>query len=285
MDASQQFHHVILTRFNCCYSINPKDREIAIRTRPGWLEERFVLFERYCLPSVLAQSTHDFRWHIYFDRHTPALYLERARSGLAGRSNFIIKLCDIYGSETLQTDLPVDLDSTRNWLVTTRLDNDDGLHRDFVKRLHEQVRVASREALNFPWGIVYRNGALYLGRQESNSFISVSEPFKDIRTVTCARHNEMGRWFPVRDIGAGPAWMQVIHGSNVSNKVRGWRVARSKIPSGFEAIVSHDMARESGSDFGIAVENATLGVGRWVRDQLADFWREKIAHPLGVTTP
>jgi len=45
------------------------------------------------------------------------------------------------------------------------------------------------------------------------------------------------------------------------------------------------MARESGSDFGIAVENATLGVGRWVRDQLADFWREKIAHPLGVTTP
>jgi hypothetical protein len=284
MDASQQFHHVILTRFNCSYSRDPADREIAIRARPGWLEERFVLFERYCLPSVVAQSTHDFRWHVYFDRNTPAQYLERARNGLAGRSNFMIKLCDLYGSETVQADLPGDLGSTRKWLVTTRLDNDDALYRDFVKQLHGQVRVGSKEALNFPWGIVYRNGALYLSRQESNSFVSVSEPFEGIQTVTCAPHNEIGRRFPVRDIGSGPAWMQVIHGSNVSNKVRGWRVARSKIPSGFEAIVGQNIAPEAGSDLGIAVENATLGVGRWVRDQFAEFWREKIARPPGVTS-
>jgi hypothetical protein len=43
-------------------------------------------------------------------------------------------LAVVYGSETVHADLPVDLDGSRTWLVTTRLHNDEGLHRDFVKR-------------------------------------------------------------------------------------------------------------------------------------------------------
>src|SRR5271165_6215499 len=191
MVATQRFDHVILTRFNCSYSRSPNDPEIAIRGRHGWLEERFELFERYCLPSVIAQSAQDFRWHIYFDRHTPDQYLERIRNDIAGHSNIMIRLCDIYGSETVQADLPIDIESPRGWLVTTRLDNDDGLRQDFVKRLHEQIQVGKSEALNFPWGVVYRNGRPYLSQQESNAFVSVSEPFKDIRTVLCTRHNEV----------------------------------------------------------------------------------------------
>jgi hypothetical protein len=275
-DRNSQFHHVILTRFNCSYSKSSGDKEIAIRSRPGWLEERFVLFERFCLPSLLAQSTQDFRWHVYFDRHTPHEYLQRASNGFAGQSNFVIKLCDIYGSETVQADLSVDLSDPKTWLVTTRLDNDDGLHRDFVRWLHEAVRAGTEEALNFPEGVIYSGGRSYLSRQASNAFISLSERFRDMRTVLCCPHNEIGRRVRVRDIGEGPAWLQVVHDSNVSNSVRGWRLARSRFPEGFEASVSNSMLAGKDSMLALALENATLGMYRQLRDWAADVRRRTV---------
>ncbi len=50
------FTHLILTRFN----LATPGRESAIRNRPGWLAERFDLFERICLPSVASQTCRDF---------------------------------------------------------------------------------------------------------------------------------------------------------------------------------------------------------------------------------
>jgi Putative rhamnosyl transferase len=280
-DSENPFHHVILTRFNCSNSRSSADREISIRSRPGWLEGRFDLFERFCLPSLHAQSMQDFRWHIYFDRHTPARFLERASNGLAGKTNFFIKLCDIYGSETVQADLPVDLDSSKTWLVTTRLDNDDALHRDFVKRLHEAVRVGVEEAINFPCGVVYAAGRLYRSRQDSNAFISLSESFRTAKTVLCGPHNEMGRSYPVRNLAGGPAWVQVVHGSNVSNAIRGWRFARSQFPDGFESSVSHGVLAGNDSIIALALDNATLGSYRHIRDRMANAWR-KAARSTGV---
>lgn len=61
------FTHVLMTRFN----LATPGRESAIRNRPGWLAQRFDLFERYCLPSVAAQTVRDFKWIIYFDKDTP----------------------------------------------------------------------------------------------------------------------------------------------------------------------------------------------------------------------
>jgi hypothetical protein len=273
MLSAETFHHVILTRFNCSNSRSSNDREIAIRSQPGWLEERFQLFERYCLPSVLAQTNQNFEWRIYFDRHTPPEFLERARRGFAGRPNIRLMLCDIYGSETLQEDLAKDLPGAGGWLVTTRFDNDDALHRQFVERLHREVRPGVRESLNFPLGVVYGRGKAYLSRQESNAFISLSEPFPNFLTVTAAPHNTMGRIAPLRDLEGGPAWMQVVHDLNVSNKLRGTRMPRAKLLSGFESVRLDLNGQDDESQLKMAAENLTLGTARVVMDRVAQVLR------------
>jgi Putative rhamnosyl transferase len=241
------------------------------------MEERFELFERYCLPSVLNQSDQNFTWMIYFDHSTREDYLERARRGVAGRSNCVVKLCSLFGSETHQADLAADLDPSRNWLVTTRLDNDDGLQRDFVKKLHDEVRVGMEEALDFPWGIVLANGVPYLSRQKCNAFISLSESMAGMKTVTYVRHKEMSRRYRVRTVSNDPAWLQSVHGSNVGNKVRGWRIRRTEIPAGFE--VGPALPIDDKSVAGVLLENVTLGVGRQFRDWLADNVVNPIRHP------
>ena len=271
------FHHVILTAFNCVrqkFSLPSYD---AIRDRPGWMEERFDLFERYCLPSVLAQSNQNFTWWIYFDQSTREVYLDRARRGFAGRPNCVIKLCSIFGMETHQADLPAGLDPSRNWVVTTRLDNDDGLQRDFVKKLHEQVRVGSEAALDFPWGIVLANGAPYLSRQKSNAFISLSEPLTGAKGVYAIRHKEMSRRYSVQTVSNDPSWLQSLHGLNYGNKVRGWRIPSAKLPDGFE--VGGQLPPDEKSAASILLENATAGVGRQFRDWLADNVVNPIPHP------
>ena len=153
-----KFRHVILTRFNCRFSRNQTDREMYIRSRPGWLESRFELFERYCLPSVRAQSNQNFVWYIYFDSKTPSHFLERARMSFEQQNNILIKLCNVYTLDTLRFDLMIDLGDACDWLLTTRLDNDDGLHKDFVSHLHREVCFGRREALNFPIGLVFHRG-------------------------------------------------------------------------------------------------------------------------------
>jgi hypothetical protein len=269
MKNGKSFHHFILTRFNCSNSRSSNDREVAIRSRPGWMEERFELFEHYCLPSVLAQTNQDFEWRIYFDRHTPEEHLERARRGFAGRNNIRLMLCDIYGSETVREDLARDLPQTGGWLVTSRFDNDDALHREFVERLQKEVRPGTRESLNFPMGVVYGRGKTYLSRQESNAFISLSEAFPDFQTVISLPHEKMAEIAPVRNIDGGPAWMQVVHDLNVSNKLRGHRLPGAQLLEGFETVNLGPGQGLKDSSLGIAFENLTLVMGRDVRDRFA----------------
>lgn len=263
------FHHIILTRFNCSNSRSSNDREVAIRSRPGWLEGRFELFERYCLPSVLAQTNQNFEWRIYFDRHTPSEFLERARRGIGSADNIRLMLCDIYGSETVREDLARDFPEQNGWLVTTRFDNDDALRRDFVERLREEIRPGTSEAISFTYGVILGGGKTYLSPQESNAFISLSEPLANPQTVIAAPHNEMSRVAPVREVAGPPAWMQVVHDSNVSNKTRGKRLPSSSLLEGFEAVKLGESFGEQDSIFGIAAENLTVGLARNVRDRLA----------------
>ena len=64
---------MILTRFN----LATPGRESTLRNQPGWLAGRFELFERYCLPTLAAQTSRDFRWIVYFDEATPEPFRAR----------------------------------------------------------------------------------------------------------------------------------------------------------------------------------------------------------------
>jgi hypothetical protein len=120
-------------------------------------------------------------------------------------------------------------------VITSRLDNDDGLATDYVRRVHEAFRpVSCKEYLNLTEGFLLSAGKVYRHRDPHNAFVSLVEPVDgEIEGVWTYPHPEIGRHAPVRQIGGGPGWLQVVHGANVSNKVRGWRVPPSAIGDNF----------------------------------------------------
>lgn len=67
----KSFEHLIITRFNL--NLYARDKHDAPTRTERWLAHRFEVFERYCLPSVAAQTNPNFRWLCLFDAATPRL--------------------------------------------------------------------------------------------------------------------------------------------------------------------------------------------------------------------
>ncbi|PWJ12892.1 glycosyltransferase [Jannaschia seohaensis] len=254
--------HVIMTRFN----LATPGRESDLRNRDGWLERRFELFERYCLPSVAAQTETGFAWIVYFDRDTPPVF--RARIEAARR---IIPFVPYYTGLFRSEGWPRSIRETipeADWLLTTHLDNDDALSSDHVARLRAAVDARPRRAGSFNGlhGLVRAGHRLYALRHPTNAFFSLLEPWDAaMRTCQDIGHMRIRRFGPVTQIPGPPGWLQVVHGENVSNKPRG----RLIDPAGHAARFPPD-ALEGVRAPGLAdraLQNGLLGPLRDLRDR------------------
>ncbi|GAA4194867.1 hypothetical protein GCM10022219_18910 [Microbacterium oryzae] len=212
--------HVILTRFN----LPTPGPESLVRAREGWLRERIDLFERYTVPSVSRQTEKGFRWIVYLDPQSPSWLLERlaphVEAGL---------FTALYRESVSWQDVAVDARSltgaSGSILLTTNLDNDDAIADDFVERLQALARRHPRAALFLGRGIIAHGDEVYLRRDDENAFCSVAEPWDAPVTAWRDWHTLLHDHLPVVTDGGRPAWLQVVHGGNVSNRVRGVRVS------------------------------------------------------------
>jgi len=258
--------HVIFTRFN----LATPGHESTIRCRPGWLESRFSLFERYCLPSVAAQDCRDFRWIILFDKDTPAEFRERIER-YRDTQDFYPYYTGLFpGTGWAQAVREVLGDTHESWLLTTPLDNDDSLARDFVSRLQQAVRSAGalrRGAFNMTNGAILANGRLYRCVHKSNAFASWLERYdENMVTIGTIAHMTLAMHGPVTQVGGPAAWLQVVHGENVSNKIRGHRIKADADTWPFPMPILDEIKEDS--RLAIATENLTVGRLRNFRDRL-----------------
>lgn len=212
--------HILLTRFN----LPSKGAESFVRSRDGWLRSRMELFERYCLPSVASQTVKSFNWVIYFDPQSPEWLKTKVRQ-LAETSVFT----PIYRAEVSRQELLQDLREVSGAkhanLMTTNLDNDDGLALDFVQRLQEIPAGPLPTAVFLVHGLIRSDQRIYLRTDRSNAFCSVREDWSSAQTCWATWHNLLRTSMDVIEVGGGPAWLQVIHGANVSNRIRGRRIS------------------------------------------------------------
>jgi hypothetical protein len=214
-----QVDHILLTRFNL-----PSDgMESTIRNQDGWLEGRVRLFEEYCLPSVRAQREQNFAWIIYFDPQSPEwlkAWIETTHPG---------SFTPIFRARVPTDDLRADLESVvpakSRWLMTTNLDNDDGLGRDFVGRLQGTRSEARRAAVYLSRGLIKSADGLFLRTDRHNAFCSVRETWDAPVTCWADWHNRLPLSMPAEVHGGQPSWLQVVHATNVSNRIRGRRVS------------------------------------------------------------
>jgi Putative rhamnosyl transferase len=233
--------HLVLTRFNVRWIVGPHDT--------GWLAHRFDLFERYCLPSMQGQTNREFRWLVFFDEETPEPFRSRIEA-YAAWPVFSPVLIGPPSSEAYNDAIAAHLDGADR-LLTTRLDNDDALARDAVDRLQAAVRQGPREFLNLPVGYVWNRGRLYRHSHPSNAFLSLSEPAEGFRSAWADPHEQASQVAPVRQLGGGPGWLQVIHEHNISNRVRGRRYRHSadRVSETFAVDMRDEAAAETAAGY------------------------------------
>jgi len=224
--------HVILTRFN----LPTPGVESLVRAQEGWLRNRVVLFERYCVPSVLAQSQRRFHWIIYFDPESPGWLKEKvAEYEAAGTFSPIFRTS--VSHDELIADLRSVTGAAGDELITTNLDNDDGLSSDFVDRVQSADTPRPRSAVYLSRGLIKSPDGLFLRTDRHNAFCSVRETWDDPQTCWVDWHDLLPRHMPVLEIAGSPGWLQVVHGGNVSNRIRGALASPITYRAGFSGLI------------------------------------------------
>lgn len=259
------FNHFVLTRFNVRDPRNTGNP--GIRLTPEWLNYRFSLFDRFCYPSVLGQINQDFKWFVYFDAETPAEFKQKIDK-YANWKNFI----PIYLDEPITVKIDrakilEHLDQEAQYVITTRLDNDDAISKHFVEQIHSSFKQQEFEFINFLYGYVWHKQRTYSFEYDSNPFVSLIEKITErtpngFKTIMSTAHSELGA--TAKQIKTEPLWLQVIHEKNISNRVRGIRQPNQKL----------------GNNFLVAPECLPI------EENLLDFWTDRtlsaIRYPIDI---
>jgi hypothetical protein len=227
------YRHLVITTFNVPLTDDVEAN--PARLDPDWLANRFALFEKYCFPSVRSQSNQDFTWVVYFDSRTPAAFREKIQ-GYEAYRNFVPLYADDRFIIT-ERHLGALTRNTR-FLITTKIDNDDAICRDYVRAIQAQFNNQPFVFLNFTRGLVLCNGRLYAYQNFNNPYISLIEATNGFRTVGprddpdvqlvtsepawvngfktayCLNHARVSEIGLATQVSTEPMWLQVIHGRN-----------------------------------------------------------------------
>jgi hypothetical protein len=216
---------VLLTRFNILYATAVDPHVLS----PEWLGPRMRLFRQTTLPSVASQSRLPDAWLVFFDEGTPEATRDEFRQLAARLPLLQAEYCGEFGPKLCAERIGRIMAPDADWLLTTRLDNDDALNRRFIETVQSVARPGVREFINPTYGLIVANGRLYRHRDYSNPFITLSEPAAGCRTVLIDQHGLLARHGPVRQFALPDAWIQVVHGGNLANQVRGVRISPTKV--------------------------------------------------------
>lgn len=201
----EEYLHVIITRFNLG------------QPSPDWIAPRCPLFERFALPSVRSQTSQQFIWLLLGDAETPVEWRLKLESLLSERMEFVWTTRDRAGLWSRIAELRK---TTHTHLLTTRLDTDDAVARDYVTNVQNAARRSGRRYfINLPLGYRWYDGQVTPSRHASNQFISCCEPYDGFATVHCgAKHTRLRQVGPIVQVATpSPAWVYTYHGTNVWN--------------------------------------------------------------------
>lgn len=232
------FSHFIITRFN----VNIYPIDFPPRLEDTWLAPRFEFFKKYCFPSIQSQINQDFEWLMLFDEQTPGYYLKMIKL-FAQYENLTPLYCGEY--ETIMPQVINYMQSKSpdtDWLLTTRLDNDDALSTGFVECLHMLVNSMSEEKLapsdtlyiNFTNGLQYSDGKVYNFSDLTNAFVSLLERRENPHSVFWVDHPAIHDVAPVIQAETAPLWLQHVHETNVYNYIRGDEVEGADLLKNFK---------------------------------------------------
>src|ERR1039458_3569040 len=122
-------YHVLLTRFNIRYATAVDPRVLS----PEWLGPRMQLFRKITVPSVASQSRLPDAWLVFFDEGTPEATRDEFRQLAARMPLLHAEYCGEFGPKLGAERIRRIMAPDAEWLLTTRLDNDDALNPRFIE--------------------------------------------------------------------------------------------------------------------------------------------------------
>ncbi len=226
--APAEILHIILTRFN----VRSGGKEQTLRQHPDWLKQRFELFDQFCFPSVHAQTHKDFKWLVFFDEETPEPFKSKIETYRVC-PQFLPVFVGEWKTGVVPQEINRHITPAHKYLLTTRLDNDDALHAGFMESLRRNVTAATPCFYNFQYGLIYSEGRIFKHIDLSNAFASYFESIDGYQTVWKIQHHLIRESGALAQLTLPDAWLQVIHGRNVSNRVKGRRARTSLLADGY----------------------------------------------------
>ena len=236
----ERFEHYLLTRFSAVLS-----PELASEpAQEAWLRYRLGFFVDACWSSVRSQQGADFTWLVLLDDRCPDDF--RADVETLAEGTFTPVWSHEPWSPSLfgrAIDARADT-APAPWLLTTRLDSDDAIAKDFMAAVQREFTPTDGLFVDFPRGVqIDRTGSTYLYDQLSSPFLTLVErrvPGEAPRTVHTARHARARERGPLREVSAPPMWVQVIHGTNLLNMTVGARISPRVVNERFDLALVYD---------------------------------------------
>jgi len=224
------FDHFVITRFNLKFkSYYREDKNGNFTQTEAWLKRRFELFETYCFPSLQGQSCTNFKWLVLFDKATPIEYKKKIDAYKKQFLNFSPLFLENGETEYIHPCLieAISLFSNEKTqhIITTRIDNDDAFHKDMIKDVQLFYSKNKEEGfLNYNYGIQYDvdTGCAVSMYYENNHFLSRLEGKKNLDTVIIHDHTQIDKVAKIFSVDnkAKPLWIEVVHDSNLTNRIR-----------------------------------------------------------------
>ena len=218
--------HFLATRFNLKVENWKTAKDGSPVLTEKWLEDRFELFEKYCFPSVVNQNNKNFFWFIYFDIDTPSFYKQKINLLFQNQTNF--KAVFIDGVTNLQSTFTKNieelLDEKDEFIITTRLDNDDSIHKNFIDIIQKLAPKKNETVIDVKRGyqieiindiVEYREFNFSF-----NPFLSFVESSKEFDTIFSREHLDWRKEKNIIGYTKTPLWIQVIHERNKLNETR-----------------------------------------------------------------
>jgi hypothetical protein len=254
---------IIITRFNVRFG---KDTNPCINSTE-WLRHRLALFGDFTFPSVARQTIMPDKWFVFFDSGTPAAIRRELETLQSKMSLFFPVFCDVFDINVCRNAVEEWLPATVQWIVSTRLDNDDAMNNRLLESVYSTCSDGRREFINPLNGIIITDSRAYRKKDPSSPFISLSEPRIDFSTVFIGSHDRLKKFGLVCQVQIKDAWIQVIHGGNIANRLRGVRARYSSLDlDSFPEKVRLSLRSESNMEF--LIDNSFGAVERYTRSAL-----------------
>ena len=252
------FKHLLITRFNLK---NPEWKQLTKNNESllddSWMNERLELFANYCFPSISNQSNQNFEWLLYYDSTTSETHKSKIAEIIGNKTNiksFFIDGMPVFNESIIKY---VEENISTEYLITSRIDNDDCIHKDFINEIQKHFDKQDFLAIDNIEGYTLQiEPNFILGKKEHifNPFISLIEKNNQPKTVWHYVHNMWKKEPRLIHVTEKRLWLSVIHGKNKVNEFDGYgNIKWNTLKNDF--IVSDKVSQK--------IENDQLPFSKW----------------------